>query len=99
MRHSRLNGSSVEKNMFIQKSAEVFIYFSSAHAWGRRRSCPSRKRSIPFLRKIFDLYKYSTQTAITFLTESIRRNKDAGLLTAATFMEFRKAFDIWHTDH
>ena len=55
MRHSRLNGLNVEINMFIQKSAEVFIYFSSAHAWGRRRSCPFRKRSMPFLRKIFDL--------------------------------------------
>jgi len=93
MRYSRLNGLNIEKNMFIQKSAEVFIYFSSAHAWGRRRSRPFRKRSMPFLRKIFDLYKYSTQTAITFLTDSIRRNKDAGLLTAATFMDVRKAFD------
>ena len=48
---------------------------------------------MPLLRKLFDLYKYSIQTAITFLTDSIRRNKDAGLLTAATIMDFHKAFD------
>ena len=39
------------------------------------------------------LRKYSTQSAITFLRDSIRRNMDAGQLTGAIFIEFRKAFD------
>ena len=39
------------------------------------------------------LRKYSTQSAITFLTDSIRRNMDAGQLTGAIFVDFRKAFD------
>ena len=33
------------------------------------------------------------QTAIAFLTDAIRRNMDAGLLTGAIFVDFRKAFD------
>ena len=37
--------------------------------------------------------KYSTQSTITFLTDSIRRNMDAGPLTGAIFVDFRKAFD------
>ena len=41
--------------------------------------------------------KYSTQTVITFLTDSIRRNMDAGLLTGAIFVDFRKACDTF--DH
>ena len=41
----------------------------------------------------------STQhSAITFLTDSIRRNMDAGQLTGAIFIDFHKAFDtIDHT--
>ena len=38
-------------------------------------------------------HKYSTQSAITFLCDSIRRNMDAGQLTGAIFIDFRKAFD------
>ena len=37
--------------------------------------------------------KHSTQSAITLLTDSIRRNMDAGQLTGAIFVDFRKAFD------
>ena len=33
------------------------------------------------------------QTAITFLTDSIRRNMDAGHLTGTIFVDLRKAFD------
>ena len=38
-------------------------------------------------------HKYSTQSAITFLCDSIRRNMDAGQLTGAIFIDFGKAFD------
>ena len=38
-------------------------------------------------------YKYSTQSAITFLSDSIRRNMDAGQSTGAIFIDFHKAFD------
>ena len=57
----------------------------------------------PESRDLFSRYqsglrrKYSTQTAITFLTDSIRRNMDNGLLTGAIFVDFRKAFDTF--DH
>ena len=37
--------------------------------------------------------KYSTQTAIPFLTNSIRRNMDAGLLRGAIFVDFCMVFD------
>lgn len=37
--------------------------------------------------------KYSTQSAIIFLTDSIRRNMDAGQLTGAIFADFPKPFD------
>ena len=37
--------------------------------------------------------KYSAQTGITFLTDSIRRSVDAELRTDAIFVDFCKAFD------
>ena len=36
---------------------------------------------------------HSTQSAITFLTDTIRRNIDDGCITGAIFVDFRKAFD------
>ena len=50
-------------------------------------------------RELFSRYqcgfrrKYSTQSAITFLTDSIRRNMDAGLLTGAIFVDLSKGLD------
>ena len=66
---------------------------------------PSVQQLVDYLesRDLFSRYqsglrrKYSTQTAITFLTDSIRRNMDNGLLTGAIFVDFRKAFDTF--DH
>ena len=37
--------------------------------------------------------KHSTQSAVTFLTDSIRKNMDKSLITGALFIDFRKAFD------
>ena len=37
--------------------------------------------------------KHSTQSAITFFTDTIRRNIDDGCITGAIFVDFRKAFD------
>ena len=36
---------------------------------------------------------HSTQLAVTFLTDKIRRHMDKGLLTGAVFIDLKKAFD------
>ena len=36
---------------------------------------------------------HSTQTAVTFFSDSIRRNTEAGQMTGALFIGLRKAFD------
>lgn len=38
-------------------------------------------------------HHHSTEAAVTYLTDRIRRNMDGGLLTGAVFLDFRKAFD------
>ena len=37
--------------------------------------------------------KHLTQSAITFFTDTVRRNIDDGCITGAIFVDFRKAFD------
>ena len=36
---------------------------------------------------------HSNQSAITFFTDTIRKNMDNGLSTGAVFVDYRKAFD------
>ena len=36
---------------------------------------------------------FSTETAVTFLTDNIRRNMDIGLLIGAIYIDLKKAFD------
>ena len=37
--------------------------------------------------------KYSTSLAVTYFTDTIRKEMDSGKLTGAVFIDFRKAFD------
>ncbi|PFX13381.1 RNA-directed DNA polymerase from mobile element jockey [Stylophora pistillata] len=69
----------------ISKIAEKVVYhqlFSYLNANNLLSSCQSGFQK-----------NFSTETAVTFFVDEIRRNMDNGLLTGAVFIDVKKAFD------
>lgn len=69
----------------ISKIAEKVVYhqpFNNLDANGLLSSCQSGCRK-----------NFSTETAVTFFVDKIRRNMVNGFLTGAVFIDLKKAFD------